>query len=81
MSYIDKFGFEDFDYLDLHEEGFKCWQTDYRLLRERNEEADKIAWEGGEKDFKDTCMQRDKDKQVPRQRPLFSKEQLANWNN
>ncbi|WP_396632376.1 hypothetical protein [Maribacter sp. R86514] len=79
MSYIDKFELEDFDYLDQHEEGFKCWQTDYRLLRERDEEAGRIAYEGGLKDFKDDYMQRHKDKQVPRQRPLFSKEQLANW--
>lgn len=79
MSYIDKFGFEDFDYLDQHEEGFKCWQTDYRLLRERDEEADRLAFEGGLRDFKESCMQRDKVKELPRQQPLFSKEELANW--
>jgi hypothetical protein len=70
MSYIDKFGAEDIDYLFHHDEGLKCWQTDYRLLRERDEEYDTLIWLGGMIDFKNLC-ELDKPKQLPRQRPLF----------
>jgi len=38
MSYISKLDLSDYIYLNEHPEGLKCWQTDYRLLRERNEE-------------------------------------------
>ena len=39
MSYIAKLELDDYNYLNEHPEGLKCWQTDYRLLREREEQA------------------------------------------
>lgn len=72
MSYMNKFGAEDLDYLLHHDEGLKCWQTDYRLLRERDEEYDTLMWLGGMQDFKDLC-ELDKPKQLPRQSPLFTR--------
>lgn len=71
MSYMNKFGAEDLDYLLHHDEGLKCWQTDYRLLRERDEKYDTLVRLSGMQDFKNLC-ELDKPKLVPRQRPLFT---------
>jgi len=71
MSYMNKFGAEDLDYLLHHDEGLKCWQTDYRLLRERDEKYDTLVRLGGMQDFKNLC-ELDKPKLMPRQRPLFT---------
>ena len=34
MNYLNKLDSDDLDYLMQHKEGSKCWQTDYKLLRE-----------------------------------------------
>ncbi len=72
MSYMNKFGAEDLDYLLHHDEGLKCWQTDYRLLRERDEEYDTLVRLGGMQDFKNLC-ELDKSKLQQIQRPLFTR--------
>lgn len=45
-KYFFKLSSQDQEYLLLHENGNKCWQTDYRLLRQRdNEHNDFMAEE------------------------------------
>lgn len=36
-NYFKRLDFEDQMYLFNHNEGGKCWQTDYRLLREKRQ--------------------------------------------
>ena len=37
MNYFMKLDLEDQIYLLSHSDGYKCWQTDYKLLRGKSE--------------------------------------------
>ena len=62
MSYLNKLESEEVDILMEHQDGLKCWQTDYKILNaHRNEKA--LANFNEEKAFKISYM--------PNQKPLF----------
>ena len=50
MSYLEKLEQGDLDYLREHEDGCKCWQTDYKLLRAKD---DMMALSNFEDEFSD----------------------------
>lgn len=77
MKYWNKISGDDFDYLSQHEEGLKCWQTDYKLLRELHGEISKANLEEDRLvrgDFETTRKLKERPKE---QKNLFSKADLA----
>ncbi|MCL5246537.1 hypothetical protein M4I21_11995 [Cellulophaga sp. 20_2_10] len=42
MGYLDNLSFEEIEILNNHNDGLKCWQTDYKILRNYAEEVARL---------------------------------------
>lgn len=71
MSYLKKLDSDDISYLMEHKEGGKCWQTDYRLLRELHGEIAKANFD------EDALVRQAYNENAKRQKNLFSEAELA----
>ncbi|EWH10560.1 hypothetical protein KLA_16542 [Cellulophaga geojensis KL-A] len=62
MGYIDNLSFEEIEILNNHNDGLKCWQTDYKILRDYAEEVARLNFKD-ENNFKNEAIS-SKSKQV-----------------